>query len=176
MKASQRNKRSSVPTYRFACQSFVRHNNKALLNIQLARRGDLTLESKDGKYDRKAQQFGLDKGDRFGPHLDLSVRSIQRRCYFAAAGRAGGIMKPSTTDKGGALKNTTYFTGRSGKCYDVATKILRTPQAINNDRSLISQTKMVVIFKLFFFFFSSKIVFSSYSIAIFTKTKHTSDG
>ena len=45
----------------------------------------------------------LDKGDQFGPHLDLSVRSIQRRCYFAAAGRAGGIMKPSTTDKGGPL-------------------------------------------------------------------------
>ena len=44
-------------------------------------------------------------------------------------------MKPSTTDKGDHQK-TKYFTGGSGKSYGVATKILRTPQAINNDRSL----------------------------------------
>ena len=52
------------------------------------------------------------------------------------AGRGGGIMKPSTTDKGGSLKYLTVY-GGSDKCYDVATKILRTlPQAINNDRSI----------------------------------------
>ena len=46
-------------------------------------------------------------------------------------------IKPSTTHKGGSLKYSKLY-GVSGKCYDVATKILRTPspQAINNDRSL----------------------------------------
>ena len=50
-------------------------------------------------------------------------------------------MKPSNSDKGGS-KNTKNFTGGSGKCYDVATKILRTSQAINNDRSLLKTCRV----------------------------------
>ena len=49
-------------------------------------------------------------------------------------------MTSSTTDKGGSLK-TKYFTRGSGNFYDVATKILRSPQAINNDRSLSKPNK-----------------------------------
>ena len=98
---------------------YYRHNREAVITEELSSDED-DVESEDEQFENEEAE-----SDNDFVFADLDEKSSPALLSFCGGWERRGDHETFHYRQGGIFKN--YFTGGSGKCYDIATKTLRTP-------------------------------------------------